>query len=240
MINMETKKTINVEISSPLLGTQGIVSNTYKDQAYQLIKDAIIYRKLQVGNVYPQDALCSELGISRTPVREALIELQKEGYIEILRGRGIRIIPMTRKEALDIIEMRYYIEILGSQLAAQRRTIEDIEMLENVFNEMKSVEDPKNSNLLYKLDRKIHRCIFEIANNGWLQSTNENLREHFLRVENQKAFDINSVMEEHLKVVNAIKSGDHTAAGNAMQFHMESSKKRTMLHIIGENSDSKF
>ena len=90
-----------------LLNGSAIAPVTMKQQAYELIKDAILYRRLQIGITYSQDALCSELNISRTPVREALLELQQEGYIAFMRGKGIQVIPVTRKRAQDIVEARY-------------------------------------------------------------------------------------------------------------------------------------
>ncbi|MEG1294654.1 MAG: GntR family transcriptional regulator, partial [Clostridium sp.] len=62
-----------------LLGGGYIHTNTYKEQAYKLIKDAVLYNRFRVGAVYSQEAICNELGLSRTPVREALLELQNEG-----------------------------------------------------------------------------------------------------------------------------------------------------------------
>ena len=62
---------------------------TYKEQAYDLIKEAVLYQKFRPDAIYSQEAICQELGISRTPVREALLELQKEGYIRFCRGKGI-------------------------------------------------------------------------------------------------------------------------------------------------------
>jgi len=105
-----------------LLNGSAIAPVTMKQQAYELIKDAILYRRLQIGILYSQDALCSELNISRTPVREALLELQQEGYIAYMRGKGIQVIPITKKRAQDIVEARYYLELNGARLAAQRRT----------------------------------------------------------------------------------------------------------------------
>ena len=103
-----------------LLNGSAIAPVTMKQQAYELIKDAILYRRLQIGITYSQDALCSELNISRTPVREALLELQQEGYIAYMRGKGIQVIPITKKRAQDIVEARYYLELNGARLAAQR------------------------------------------------------------------------------------------------------------------------
>ena len=82
-----------------LLGTRKIHTETYKNQAYDLIKNAILYNRFRVDAIYSQEAICTELGISRTPVREALLELQKEGYVSFARGKGVKVVPVTEQDA---------------------------------------------------------------------------------------------------------------------------------------------
>lgn len=226
---------INMTIEAPkgLLGADAIVTNTYKDQAYRLIKDAIIYKKLALGSVYSQDLLCAELKISRTPVREALLELQKEGYLRILRGKGIYILPVTKEEAQDIIEMRYFVEALGCELAAARRNEQDLHNMLSVFKEMEARDGQiTDFVMLYRLDRLFHLAIFEAAKNKRMQQIIEQLRDNFLRVEDQTAFAIEPVIQEHRAIYQAIASADPEAAKQAMQVHMENSKKRTMTHVL--------
>ena len=118
-----------------------LTTNSLKEQAYKLIKDAIVYRRLKLNVVYSQDDLCSELGISRTPVREALIELVSDGLVTFVRRRGFKVVELTRKEALDIIEMRSDIEKFGAELAAQRITDGQLKRLEDKYNEMLNAAD---------------------------------------------------------------------------------------------------
>ena len=152
-----------------LLNGSAIAPVTMKQQAYELIKDAILYRRLQIGITYSQDALCSELNISRTPVREALLELQQEGYIAFMRGKGIQVIPVTRKRAQDIVEARYYLELSGARLAAQRRTAAQIEALEQLLLEQESRCHDRAVRASYQLDRKFHHEIFLASGNTWMQ-----------------------------------------------------------------------
>lgn len=222
----------NAETGDSLFGSDAITSRTYKEQAYRLIKDAIIYRKMKVGVVYSQDGICADMQISRTPVREALLELQQEGYVSILRGRGITIVPLGEKEARDIIEMRRHIEPLGSFFAARRRTENQ---LGNIFSALEAMEQSSGSSdsaLMYRLDREFHYHIFQAADNGWLQRTNEQIRDHILRFENQEAFQVVPVLEEHRGVYRAIRDKDTRAAAQAMRTHMTNSLRRTMSHII--------
>jgi len=113
------------ENKDTLLG-KFIKTLSYKEQAYDLIKDAILFNKFRIGAIYSQESICNELGISRTPVREALIELQKEGYITILRGRGIEVTPVTEEDAKDILEVRIFYEKNNAFLAAKREFEEEV------------------------------------------------------------------------------------------------------------------
>ena len=224
-----------------LLNGSAIAPVTMKQQAYELIKDAILYRRLQIGITYSQDALCSELNISRTPVREALLELQQEGYIAFMRGKGIQVIPVTRKRAQDIVEARYYLELSGARLAAQRRTAAQIEALEQLLLEQESRCHDRAVRASYQLDRKFHHEIFLASGNTWMQEGIEKLRDHFLRIETQSAFDspeqAEHVILEHSGILTAICAGNEKRAEEAMRYHLDCTAKRTLIHITDGLAD---
>lgn len=218
------------------LGDHQIQAVTYKQQAYTLIKDAILYRRLKTELVYSQDGLCAELGISRTPVREALLELQQEGYINIMRGKGIQIVPLTRKQAADIIEMRNIIEFAGAELAAQRATDRQIAYLQQLLLEMENGFSSQDAVFMYKLDRKFHRAIFEAADNRHLLDSVENLRDQFLRVETLDAFDstekYEQVVREHREIYQGIAEHDAKRACDAIRQHLSCTYCRTIQPVL--------
>ena len=113
----------NNSVAGIFSGHGQIKTPTYKEQAYRLIKEAILYQRFQADTIYSQEAICQELGISRTPVREALLELQKENYIRFCRGKGIQIVSLDDQAIHDILEMRIYLALAGAVLAAQRAGI---------------------------------------------------------------------------------------------------------------------
>lgn len=218
------------------LGDHQIQAVTYKQQAYTLIKDAILYRRLKTDLVYSQDGLCAELGISRTPVREALLELQQEGYINIMRGKGIQIVPLTRKQASDILEMRNIIELAGAELAARRATDNQLKVLEGLLLEMETEFSSQNAIFMYKLDRKFHAAIFDAADNRHLLESVENLRDQFLRVETLDAFDstekYEQVVGEHRDIYEGIAARDEQRARNAMEQHLSRTYCRTIQPVL--------
>lgn len=219
-----------------LLGESEISSLTLKEQAYHLIKDGILYHKLQVGAVYSQDAICSDLGISRTPVREALLQLEQEGYVAFLRGKGIEVIPITGARAAEIMEARYYLEQAGCRLAALRRTDEHLKAIEDILREMREHYASCDTKLMYRLDRSFHANIFEAAGNSWMLGEIENLRDHFLRFETLSAFDdveqAKDVLAEHQLIVEALREGAPEKAEAAMRTHLERTSVRTASHLL--------
>ncbi|QSH92932.1 GntR family transcriptional regulator [Treponema medium] len=121
-----------------LIGGVVVKTLTYKEQAYELIKDAVLFNRFRVGAIYSQDEICEELGISRTPVREALLELQKEGYVAFARGRGVKVVPVTDEIAKDILEIRLLTEQNSAYLAAARANDQSVK---DIFNCLQNLED---------------------------------------------------------------------------------------------------
>lgn len=215
--------------------SETLSTTSLKDQAYDLIKDGILFHKLTPGEVYSQDAFCSEFGISRTPVREALLQLQHEGYVSFLRGKGIEVLPVTDKRAADIIEARYYIEPPACFLAAKRRTEEHLKKIDDVMQTMHDNVEKCDARIMYRLDRRFHGLILAAANNEWLDESLNRLRDEFLRVETFSAFDhldqALDVLDEHQKVVDALRAGDPEAAAEAMKEHLRRTSDRTTKHL---------
>ena len=220
------------------LSSQQISTTTYKDQAYQVIKEAILYRRLKVGEIYSQDNICNQLNISRTPVREALLELSKEGYVSFLRGKGIMVTPIESKEATDIVELRKILEIAGCRLAAERATQEQMDEIKKHLCSMEyGITQNDGPEELYKVDRRFHRSIFLAAGNTWLLDTVEKCRDHYLRVESQTAFNTREmcqeVLKEHYEIYHAICARNEDEAVRAMTIHLDRTCERTLY--LSEN-----
>lgn len=203
------------ENKDTLLG-KFIKTLSYKEQAYDLIKDAILFNKFRIGAIYSQESICNELGISRTPVREALIELQKEGYITILRGRGIEVTPVTEEDAKDILEVRIFYEKNNAFLAAKRIKDEDIKLLKECIEKLESNLSTFDSQLLYRIDHQFHRLVAKATQNNWMYKETELILDNYLRFENKSVYnnsiDGQLVFKEHLAIFNAIKDKDSEKA----------------------------
>ncbi|MEF9955079.1 MAG: GntR family transcriptional regulator [Clostridium sp.] len=215
-----------------LLGGGYIHTNTYKEQAYKLIKDAVLYNRFRVGAVYSQEAICNELGISRTPVREALLELQNEGYVSFSRGKGVKVVPVTEKDAKDILEMRLFLEKNNAYLAASRATDEDLNQIVSCFDELNSKLSLLDSRLLYRIDHTFHRAIALATHNDWMTRETELILDNYLRFETKSVYnnsiDAQVVLDEHLAIRNAIIDRNPDKAEQMMNSHLNKSYSRTL------------
>lgn len=210
------------------------VGNTpsFKEQAYALIKDAILFNRFRVGAIYSQEAICTELGISRTPVREALLELQKDGYVSFCRGKGIQVVPVSQTMAHDILEARLYAERVNAELAAVRATQQERDYLVQTLKDLQENLEGRDGQLLYRVDHRFHRGVAAAAHNQLMYRQSEVLLDHYLRFEVKSVYnnsiDGKIVFEEHVAILDAIQSGNGERAKQAMEKHLTNSYRRTV------------
>ena len=210
------------------------VGNTpsFKEQAYALIKDAILFNRFRVGAIYSQEAICTELGISRTPVREALLELQKDGYVSFCRGKGVQVVPVSQTMAHDILEARLYAERVNAELAAVRATQQERDYLVQTLKNLQENLEGRDGQLLYRVDHRFHRGVAAAAHNQLMSRQSEVLLDHYLRFEVKSVYnnsiDGKIVFEEHVAILDAIQSGNGERAKQAMEKHLTNSYRRTV------------
>lgn len=211
---------------------------SYKDQAYRLIKDAILFNRFRTGAIYSQENICNELGISRTPVREALLELQKDGYVSFARGRGVQVVPVSDHDARDILEARMYAERANARLAGSRATDADKEHLKRSLDQLGEQLDSRDGQRLYRLDHVFHRSVAAAAHNRLMYRNTEILLDHYLRFEVKSVYnnsiDSKIVFEEHVAIYDAIVAGSAERAEQAMARHLSNSYHRTVSRYWDE------
>lgn len=209
-----------------------IVKKTYKDQAYDLIKNSILYNKFRVGATYSQQEICDELGISRTPVREALLELQKEGYVSFSRGKGVEVVPVTDETAHDILETRLILESVNAKIAAERASDDDIVYIFECLRQLKDHLNTFDGQILYRIDHQFHRSIAKGTHNRIMYKQTELILDNYLRFENKSVYnnsiDGNIVYKEHELIAQAIKNRHPEKAKKLMETHLKKSYSRTL------------
>lgn len=195
-----------------------------RDIVFENLRNAILEGDLKAGKRLMEVQLAEQLGVSRTPIREAIRKLELEGLVVMLPRKGAYVANMSFKDLIDVLEIRASLEGLAAFLAAERRRDEDIEELERVAKEFeKSVRETDIDNVLKK-DIEFHEKIFLMANNKKLYHLITTLWEqvHRFRVTYVSNYEASlSLVEEHKKILEAIKSGDSELAKKYATEHIE-------------------
>ena len=201
---------------------------TKAEIAYDLVREQVLRGDLVPGAVIPQAALARELGVSTTPLREALRRLMTEGLVELDAHRDARVTRLTLEEARDLIEIRRSLDPLAAGLAAERRTREDLALIRQAAEELRPLRtDPATAELL--THRRFHVAIYTASHNQLLVQNLDGLwdkadRYRRLALEDGRTeADLDRTHSEHRALVDAIAAGDSATATTVMLAHVEAS-----------------
>jgi len=201
---------------------------TKAEVAYELVREQVLRGDLVPGAVIPQAALARELGVSTTPLREALRRLMTEGLVELDAHRDARVTRLTVEEARDLIEIRRSLDPLAAGLAAERRTRDDLALIRETADELLPLRtDPGPAELL--THRRFHVAIYTASHNQMLVQTLDGLwdkADRYRRLalaDGRTDEDLDRTHTEHLALVDAIAAGDSASATAVMLAHVEAS-----------------
>ncbi|BDG60985.1 GntR family transcriptional regulator [Caldinitratiruptor microaerophilus] len=200
-----------------------------RDAVYSVLRRAILDGSLPRGERLVERELAQKLGISRTPVREALQRLEVEGLAEKYPRRGLVVSGMSRQDILDIYEIRAALEGLVTAMAARRRTPADVERLDRLLAEMDRccLRSPPDLDEYRRLHNEFNDTIYRVANSPRLHEMLQTLRtyvEQFSAVNYERPGWIEEAHQEHQLIVAAIRVGDPEAAEAAARRHIRRSR----------------
>lgn len=196
--------------------------------AYELVRDRILAHRYRPGQVLNQANLAKELGISTTPLREALRRLSTEGLVELQSHRDATVTELSAEEARDLVEIRVALDPLAASLAAQRRTREDIAELRDAAARLVPLpNDPALSQLI--AHRRFHRAIYLAAHNDILTASLDGLwdkADRYRLVGLQVPRDQPERDEraaEHQLLLDSVIAGESELAAETMRRHIGAS-----------------
>lgn len=208
-----------------------------RDVVFENLRTAILEGNLKSGQRLMEVQLAEQLGVSRTPVREAIRKLELEGLVIMLPRKGAYVADMSFKDLIDVLEIRASLEGLAASLASERRREEDIAVLEKVAKEFEeSIKNADVENVLKK-DVEFHERIFSLANNKKLYHLITSLWEqvHRFRVTYVSDYEASlSLVDEHNKILEAIKDGDCEKAKRYATEHIELAEQFFMESAVSK------
>ncbi len=194
-----------------------------KDLAYREIKGQLLSGRLREDTMYSANQFADLLGVSRSPVREALLQLAAEGYLVFVEGRGFRIKEISEKEIREVFETRQLIEAYVVESLVAELSGEDIHRLEQSLKLMVERAEAGDSLGFLEADREFHMTLVDRHGNRMLASIMDNIR-NYISIFGLKAIAhegrVQEVLREHSGILEALRQKDKKGAVRAMRDHL--------------------
>ena len=199
-----------------------------RDVVFNTLRQAILRGELKPGERLMEIQLANKLGVSRTPIREAIRKLELEGLVLMIPRRGAEVAEITEKSLRDVLEVRRALEELAVALACDRITEEEVESLKEAAKEFEQALKGGDVTEYAEADVKFHDIIYFATQNQRLIQLLYNLREQMYRyrVEYLKRKEMHSILlEEHEYIIQCIEKREKEHAKKAIGTHIENQEK---------------
>ncbi|ANU13825.1 GntR family transcriptional regulator [Planococcus halocryophilus] len=211
---------------------------TLADRAYEYIKKMIITGELKPGQELPEEKLAHELGISRTPLREALKRLAMDALIELRNLKPAVVAAFTSQDIIEIMELRRLLEIKGLENLTdveQRPNID--ELMVNSERQLQAVQEKKVVEFM-DLDQEFHALLYQNHRNNRLKEMINNINSGgsraFLLLSDTATDSSKKAYEEHLSILQAIEQGDLKKAKQQLGVHLDNIESRLLKYSTQE------
>ena len=194
-----------------------------KDKAYTAIKQAILSLHLEPGTPLVESELAEQLGISKTPVRDALQELEREGFVTRIFSKGTYVTDVTLKDMTEVFQLRAVLEGLAARLATPLFSTEELDQIAQALSAAEAALAEGNLALCSERGQSLHRAIINKTDNQRLTLIIRNLDDHLQRfriLSDRISGRLNKSIREHRRVLDALYRRDAAAAEQAMRDHL--------------------
>ena len=202
---------------------------TLHDELVSRIRDMIIEGHLAPGTRIHEGQLGQALGVSRTPLREALKFLASEGLIDLVPGRGAVVRTLTPKDVRNMLDVLSALEALAGKLACRNATDEQIAEVRRLHDEMMGFYAARNRLEYYKRNQAIHSAIVRISDNAFLASTHEMIQSRLKRIRflgNEGPDKWEGAVAEHEDMIAALEARDAERLALVLARHMDETWRR--------------
>jgi DNA-binding GntR family transcriptional regulator len=206
------------------------------DWVYEELKSAIVDLRLAPGDPLREATLADQLGVSKTPIREALTRLEQEGLVETTSFKGAVVTGYSRQDLLEIYELRELLENAAARTAAESMADADRDRLDRICRESRKLKKNHDAAGLAALISAFDDVLFEQVRNSRIRALIENLRAHLTRIGHLTAEipgRIDASVDEHEKIVQAIAARDPELAERQMREHIRSVRDDQLRALVG-------
>jgi DNA-binding GntR family transcriptional regulator len=208
---------------------ENLQRRSLKEEIFDVLHDQIIAGKVRPGEWLRQEDIATQLGVSMTPVREALDLLVSVGLAERVPYRGVRVPQLTEEEIAEAYAMRLLLEAAGARAAALKREQSQVDELKRILSRMKGLLSLEDMSTLRQLSRQFHRSVVAIGGNSTLDKLYEMvmnsfpdwmLYEYLFRHTDLLESSLGDEYREHMALVEAIQAGDADLAERKASAHI--------------------
>ena len=215
-------------------------SKSLKERAYGVLKELIFTGKLEPGNLYNESRLAESMGVSRTPVREALLELSREGMVTFMPGRGVKVQKITKEQVRDVYEIRKIIEGYVIKKITRQLTSSDLTKIRDIIVRQEKMSERKDRLAFIETDREMHFYLSAKLGNRQMDAVLFNLRDQIQRM-GIKAVERDTrsllVIGEHKEILSALERKNEKEAYDKLMLHLCNSEESLVSGIDEEEDD---
>lgn len=195
-----------------------------RDVVFHTLREAILKGELKPGERLMELQLAAKLGVSRTPIREAIRMLEQEGLAVTIPRKGAEVAKMTEKDMEDVLRIREVLDELAVSIACELMTKEQLEQLADMMHRFEECTKTKDLKEMAEADVKFHDIIYEATDNPKLVTILNNLREQMYRyrveyLKDERNYPV--LMKEHSEIVEGLMMKDKVRVTNAMHEHVK-------------------
>ena len=211
-----------------------------RDVVFNTLRKAILTGELKPGERLMEIHLANRLGVSRTPIREAIRKLELEGLVTMIPRRGAEVAQITEKSMKDVLEVRRALDALCAELACDRISEEEMGKLEEACAGFEKATRTGDTTAIAKADVALHDIIVQATGNERLIQLINNLSEQMYRyrfeyIKDESRHD--NLVEEHRIIYESIRAKDREAAAAAAKMHIDNQEKSVIRQIRLDSGD---
>ena len=213
-----------------------------RDVVFNTLRQAILTGELKPGERLMEIHLANRLGVSRTPIREAIRKLELEGLVTMIPRRGAEVAQITEKSMKDVLEVRRTLDALSAELACERISPEEEEALKKACQAFEDAVKTKDTKAIAKADVAIHDIIAAATGNQRLIQLINNLAEQMYRYRFEYIKDAaqhERIIQEHRIIYESIINKNKEAASEMAKTHIDNQEKAVIARIRMEQSNRK-
>lgn len=213
-----------------------------RDVVFNTLRQAILTGELKPGERLMEIHLANRLGVSRTPIREAIRKLELEGLVTMIPRRGAEVAQITEKSMKDVLEVRRTLDALSAELACERISPEEEEALKKACQNFEEAVKTKDAKIIAKADVALHDIIAAATGNQRLIQLINNLAEQMYRYRFEYIKDASQherIIQEHRIIYESIVKKDKVAASEMAKTHIDNQEKAVIARIRMEQANSK-